>query len=205
MGKAGRPRLIAKVYEVDLVGGSWPRSGQREPPGLPSVWIRDEAHRGHHEAFRGWQTLAPPHQDRPVPSPASIPVACSEANPLLRLLANRHAQGSALPCPSSWTNIRERTAAPNPPRPWCTRQRSAYFALFANPLRRSKCSAKLRRARKAAAVGIELPHSARVLRLTVPRRNGGRRRDRRSYHYVAAGRWSCACVGSHPALFPFPA
>ena len=31
MGKAGRPRLIAKVYEVDLVDGSWPRSDSGSP------------------------------------------------------------------------------------------------------------------------------------------------------------------------------
>jgi hypothetical protein len=41
-------RLIAKVYEIDLSGGSWPRSGQREPVALSSVWLQDEPHRGHH-------------------------------------------------------------------------------------------------------------------------------------------------------------
>ncbi len=41
-------RLIAKVYERDLSGGSWLRSGQREPASLSPVWLRDETHRGHH-------------------------------------------------------------------------------------------------------------------------------------------------------------
>jgi hypothetical protein len=41
-------RLNAKVYEVDLIGGSWPQSGQREPVDLPPLWLRDEAHRRHH-------------------------------------------------------------------------------------------------------------------------------------------------------------
>jgi len=43
-------RLIAKVYEVDLAGGSWPRNGQREPHALSPVWLRDEAHRAHHRS-----------------------------------------------------------------------------------------------------------------------------------------------------------
>jgi hypothetical protein len=42
-------RLIAKVYEIDLSGGSWPRSGQREPVALSSVWIPDETHPGTQE------------------------------------------------------------------------------------------------------------------------------------------------------------
>ena len=52
-------RLIVKVDEVDLSGGSpwaprgWLRSGQREPVTLSSVWLRDETHRGHHRSWVG--------------------------------------------------------------------------------------------------------------------------------------------------------
>jgi hypothetical protein len=57
-------RLIAKVYEIDVSGGSWPRSGQREPVDLSSLWIRDEAHSGHHQSLRSGYDPAPPYQDR---------------------------------------------------------------------------------------------------------------------------------------------
>jgi hypothetical protein len=32
-------RLLAKVYEINLSGGSWLRSRQREPPGVPPLWL----------------------------------------------------------------------------------------------------------------------------------------------------------------------
>jgi hypothetical protein len=51
-------RLIAKVYERDLSGGSGPRSGQREPLTLSPVWLRDETRRGHHQPRRGTQDPA---------------------------------------------------------------------------------------------------------------------------------------------------
>jgi hypothetical protein len=46
-------RLLAKVYEVDLIGGSWPRSGQREPPALHPLWFPDAGPRRHHRSAAG--------------------------------------------------------------------------------------------------------------------------------------------------------
>ena len=57
-------RLIKKVYEVDPLGGSWPRSGQREPPELLSLWPTHEGARHHHRPPAGAQDPAPSRQDR---------------------------------------------------------------------------------------------------------------------------------------------
>ena len=44
--------------------GQADRKGVRgRSPDLPSLWIRDDAHRDHHQSFRGRQDPAPSHQD----------------------------------------------------------------------------------------------------------------------------------------------
>jgi hypothetical protein len=57
-------RLIAQVYEVNLIGGSCLRSKQREPSGLSSLHLRNASAGRHHQCRRGEENPAPPDQDR---------------------------------------------------------------------------------------------------------------------------------------------
>ncbi len=57
-------RLLAKIYEVDLIGGSCLRSKQREPAALPPLWFPDAGPGRHHRSPADPQNPPPPHQDR---------------------------------------------------------------------------------------------------------------------------------------------
>ena len=58
-------RLIAKVYEVDLTGGSCLRSKRREPiGGLSPLFFKNASAGRHHQCCRSEEDPAPPDQDR---------------------------------------------------------------------------------------------------------------------------------------------
>jgi len=60
-------RLLAKVYEVDLIGGSWPQSGQREPLALHPLWFPDAGPRRHHRSSTMPENPPPSHKNRRGP------------------------------------------------------------------------------------------------------------------------------------------
>ena len=63
-------RLLAKIYEVDLIGGSCLRSKQREPLALYPLWFPDAGPGRHQRSPAGQENPSPSHQDRSGPTGA---------------------------------------------------------------------------------------------------------------------------------------
>ena len=88
-------RLIAKVYEIDLIGGSWLRSKQREPPALSPLLVPNAHSRRHHRPGGGEQDPPPSGEDR---SSASRPESRVAELTLLSRSSVLEALGRGLLC-----------------------------------------------------------------------------------------------------------
>jgi hypothetical protein len=107
-------KLIAKVYEIDLSGGNWPRSGQREPLALSPVWLRDATHRGYHRPRGGTHDSAPPAQDRQGAAGTRCERAELNLSSTLVILMNAFLRAarrvSRIPCSTSSLHLERLTA-----------------------------------------------------------------------------------------------